>query len=199
MPKLIENAKEIILECADCELAEKGYESLTIRSIADKCGIAVGTVYNYFHAKDEIVFFVMRRDWDSAMSRMSSIAEEAAVASADGGAKLGAETAVETLLEILSRLHDFTSKYKSVWRLIAAAPHDSKSDTVKAYNSSEFIAALEAKIALVVSAAFGEGSQKERYSDFLARFIMAAFTRFAMDDELEKDNLRRVLKNILQA
>jgi AcrR family transcriptional regulator len=45
---------DLILEAARSLFAEKGYESTTIADIALKAGIAVGTVYLYFHNKHEI-------------------------------------------------------------------------------------------------------------------------------------------------
>ena len=52
MPKRIENLKETILQHARQILLEEGYGALTMRAVAARCGIAVGTVYNYFPAKD---------------------------------------------------------------------------------------------------------------------------------------------------
>ena len=48
MPKIIENIREKILEEAKCQVMESGYASMTIRSVANACGVGVGTVYNYF-------------------------------------------------------------------------------------------------------------------------------------------------------
>ena len=48
MPKIIANVREQIIEVAKRQIEELGYENTTIRSVAKGCGIAVGTVYNYF-------------------------------------------------------------------------------------------------------------------------------------------------------
>lgn len=198
MPKLIKKAREHILECADRELAEKGYESLTMRGIAAECGLAVGTVYNYFQAKEEIVFYVMHRDWDGTMARISSIADTAR------GAGLRGDEAVEALLQILKSLHAFVSKHKGTWRLIASSPRETASETVRSYDRSGFISALEEKIARILEAGSaseaieeGQPGAAAGQAAFLARFVTAAFTRFAMDDELDEASMRRTLKNLV--
>jgi len=46
--------RELILEAARDLFVEKGYEETTIADIAKATGVAVGTVYLYFHNKHEI-------------------------------------------------------------------------------------------------------------------------------------------------
>ncbi|MEA4900920.1 TetR/AcrR family transcriptional regulator [Desulfitobacterium sp.] len=63
MPKIIENLKEtIILESRNL-LSQKGYNDFNVREIAKKCNIALGTFYNYFPTKDEVVMEIVREDW----------------------------------------------------------------------------------------------------------------------------------------
>ena len=46
------------------ELIELGeYDNFSIRSIAKDCGIAVGTLYNYFKSKDELLVAVIDEHW----------------------------------------------------------------------------------------------------------------------------------------
>ena len=55
MPKIIENLQEKLIHEARRQVQQKGYGSLTIRSVATACGVGVGTVYNYFASKDALV------------------------------------------------------------------------------------------------------------------------------------------------
>ena len=64
MPKIIENIKGQILEEAKKQVIENGYEKTTIRSVAQACGIGVGTVYNYFESKDMLIASFMLEDWN---------------------------------------------------------------------------------------------------------------------------------------
>lgn len=70
MPKLIENVRTQLLQEAQRQVAERGYAKTTIRSVADACGIAVGTVYNYFPSKDVLVASFMAETWESCLSRI---------------------------------------------------------------------------------------------------------------------------------
>ncbi|MBQ3897679.1 MAG: helix-turn-helix transcriptional regulator, partial [Clostridia bacterium] len=64
MPKIIANLEDTIIEQANIQLFEKGYSDMTMRSVAEACGIAVGTVYNYYKSKDMMVAKIMLRDWN---------------------------------------------------------------------------------------------------------------------------------------
>ena len=63
MPKIIENLREELLTEAKRQIAERGYKNTTIRSVAAECGIAVGTVYNYFKSKDMLIASFILVDW----------------------------------------------------------------------------------------------------------------------------------------
>ena len=51
MPKIIENVREELLAETKRQIGDRGYAKTTIRSVADACGIGVGTVYNHFPTK----------------------------------------------------------------------------------------------------------------------------------------------------
>ena len=72
MPKIIANVKDQIICEAKRQIDRYGYESTTIRSVASECGIAVGTVYNYFKSKDMLVASFILQDWMSAVDSLRS-------------------------------------------------------------------------------------------------------------------------------
>ena len=102
MPKLIANLRENILESAKTELLKSGYDSLTIRRVAQDCGIAVGTVYNYFSSKDMLAAAVMLEDWRVALDRIRV-----------GCAAAG--SVPEALRALYGSVCDFSGVYRSVW------------------------------------------------------------------------------------
>lgn len=63
MPKIIENVRHQLLTEAKRQISERGYKSTTIRSVAAECGVAVGTVYNYFKSKDILIASFILEDW----------------------------------------------------------------------------------------------------------------------------------------
>lgn len=70
MPKIIDDVKKTILAEAKRQVQEKGYSSLTIRSVANSCKIAVGTIYNYFPSKDVLIASFLLEDWLCAMQNL---------------------------------------------------------------------------------------------------------------------------------
>jgi len=52
MPKILENVEEKIIEEAEGILLNEGYSALSLRKLAKKSHIAVGTIYNYFKDKN---------------------------------------------------------------------------------------------------------------------------------------------------
>ena len=107
MPKLIQNLRERLLESAKSILLRQGYDRLTIRAVAGACGVAVGTVYNYFPSKEVLVASVMLEDWQTALARMR-----------EGAAK--ASCAVEGLHSVFQAIATFARLYAGVWSQYAS-------------------------------------------------------------------------------
>lgn len=70
MPKIIEDVRRMLLAEAKKQVAERGYAKATIRSVAGACGLAAGTVYNYFPSKDMLIASFMAEDWKECLSRI---------------------------------------------------------------------------------------------------------------------------------
>lgn len=76
MPKIIENVREQLLAEANRQIIEQGYARTTVRSVASACGLGVGTVYNYFKSKDELIASFVAEDWYLAFSNIRSNTSE---------------------------------------------------------------------------------------------------------------------------
>ena len=63
MARIIHNLSDKIISVTQSQLRTRGYMGTTIRSVAQECGIAVGTVYNYFPDKDALINAAMMGDW----------------------------------------------------------------------------------------------------------------------------------------
>ncbi len=70
MPKNLNNVKEDILLVTRQLLKETGYSNLSIRNIAAKCGVASGTVYNYYKSKNEIIAEILNNEWSLMLRRI---------------------------------------------------------------------------------------------------------------------------------
>lgn len=76
MPKLIDDPKNLILEQARTVLEEQGCAKLNIRQIAKLSGVSVGTVYNYFPTKKDLVTTLMIEYWNRYYNRLDIIDRE---------------------------------------------------------------------------------------------------------------------------
>lgn len=72
MPKRIENVPEQLLAETGRQLARQGYAKTTVRSVAGACGIAVGTVYNYYPSKEHLIASYVARDWQTSLAAMNA-------------------------------------------------------------------------------------------------------------------------------
>ncbi|UHA74937.1 TetR/AcrR family transcriptional regulator [Paenibacillus sp. 481] len=56
----MEQKKRLIMEAALTLFAEKGYHDTSIQEIADKTGIAKGSVYSFFRSKEELLMMIYK-------------------------------------------------------------------------------------------------------------------------------------------
>ena len=73
MPKIIENPESRLIEEAKKQIEESGYGAMTIRSVAKACGVGVGTVYNYFSSKEELVATHLLEDWKQCITAIRAV------------------------------------------------------------------------------------------------------------------------------
>ena len=63
MPRIIENLESKLIAEAHRQVEQSGYGAFTIRSVATACGVDIGTVYNYFPSKDDLLAAHLPDDW----------------------------------------------------------------------------------------------------------------------------------------
>ena len=73
MPKIIKDLENKLMEEARRQVEQCGYGAMTIRSVAKACGVGVGTVYNYFSSKDELLATYMLRDWKECITAINAV------------------------------------------------------------------------------------------------------------------------------
>ncbi len=103
MPKIIPELREKILFFARRHILEDEQHDFSTRQLAADCGIAAGTLFNYFSTKEELLAAVMLEDWIACLREMNEISRQAADLS--GGLK-----AME------AALRGFSAPYLPVWR-----------------------------------------------------------------------------------
>ena len=170
MPKIIENAREVILAEAKRQIAERGYTATTIRSVAAGCDIAVGTVYNYFDSKDMLIASFMLDDWLLSLDLIRNAPTS---------------DPREYLLVVYSTLLKFSGKYSALF---------SDKEAAKAYNSAfgERHKQLRAQLAVLMQP-ICRGTNS---SDFTCEFIAESMLTWTMAGR-DFDSIYDIIKKII--
>lgn len=72
MPKIIEALQEKILDTALRLFTTESYDTVDMRRIAKDTGIAIGTLYNYFSSKQDLLLAVVENSWQESFHRLES-------------------------------------------------------------------------------------------------------------------------------
>lgn len=102
MPRTIDGLQEALIREARRMLLTDGGRAMTIRNVAGCCHVAVGTVYNYFKSKDELMAYVILADWQRAMADMQACAA-------------AAEDVLGGLRGVYEALAAFEGLYREAW------------------------------------------------------------------------------------
>jgi AcrR family transcriptional regulator len=101
MPKIIPDIRNRILDSARTQICESGYTGLSLRGVAEDCGIAIGTTYNYFPSKADLAVAVMENDHAEAMNELSEICNTA-------------ESLPDAICSIYTVIQNFSSRYRQI-------------------------------------------------------------------------------------
>ena len=102
MSRIIENPKQLILSKAKELLYNEGYTKLSMRSLSKACGIALGTIYNYYPTKQELIIEMMTDYWQNYLDSVQNIANS----NADFYIKLN---------NIFNELRVFIESFRQFW------------------------------------------------------------------------------------
>ena len=65
--------RETLLELARSIVDAEGIDALNIRAIAQRAGVAAGTIYNYFSSKEEILLALTEEYWKQILLEMETV------------------------------------------------------------------------------------------------------------------------------
>lgn len=102
LARIIENPKQLILNKAKEILYEKGYSKLNMRALSKECDIALGTIYNYYPTKKDLIVEMMSDYWENYLYSVQKTAE----LNIDFYAKLN---------KIFNELKDFIQNFRQYW------------------------------------------------------------------------------------
>lgn len=136
MPKIIENPTAIIIEHAGKILEQQGYEALSMRAIAKSCGIATGTIYNYFPTKRELLLQMMADYWETNFAVIDEIS--------GSGAEL-----FFNLKKIFAVIEEFVLQFRDVWAGMRQESENSN-QTENIHHNHDYMKRLAEKIEMLL-------------------------------------------------
>ena len=74
MPKIVKSLRASAIREARRILTAPEDTAFTMRGVAAVCGVAAGTLYNYFPSKEYLIGCVVLEDWQAAVDEMTELA-----------------------------------------------------------------------------------------------------------------------------
>ncbi len=174
MPKVIDNIRGRAISEAREILIREGYAALTIREIARRLGIGLGTIYNYFPSKEYLAAGVMLEDWQELTKDFAEL-----------HAGHPAEQVVE---DLFSLIQTFTRRYDPAWR-----EYEQKGGSRSMV--LQYHGMLAEQFAGYIRKALPSGQQERE--PYLARFLAEITIRFGSDVSMTYGMIRPAVQKLL--
>lgn len=178
MPKVIENAREIILETAKENLLSDGYDRLSLRGVSKQCNMAVGTIYNYFPSKITLITAIMLEDWTAQKEKMQRACEHAE----------NVEAGIQT---IFINLREFSLRYEDVWHM-AMHSKEVKDEMINGRGRRQMLVEQLASMIHELLERF-----EIPYDSFLPRFIATSLLTYITEPDFDYEQINKVFKRML--
>ncbi|MCF0238014.1 MAG: TetR/AcrR family transcriptional regulator [Sphaerochaetaceae bacterium] len=112
MPKIIPDARKIILSKTEELMKVITFSDLTMRDVAKEVKMALGTLYNYYPSKEAIVSHVIASNWVEILENMKK--------SCDNASSLE-----ESLGIVFNSISAFSEKWENFWSTYVFSPKSS--------------------------------------------------------------------------
>lgn len=154
MPKTLTNVKEDILAVTRQMIKESGYSELNIRNIAARCGVAVGTVYNYYSSKDEIITEILLTEWNLMLRRI------------DQSSKASTYSPIDRLETIYKELNNFMINVHGQWFQTIQLEYTENVTVSKLSEKRKLLRdQISEKVAAVINSAVDKKSNSQEVTD----------------------------------
>ena len=123
--ELVKERRAQICRAAEELFSEKGYHKTSIRDIANKSGLSIGSLYDYITNKEDILYLLASEFYSNLRSEVIKVVE------GNHDVKGELEGALETMLRVVDQYQEYTlftyrdSKYLKKEDLIALLEQDS--------------------------------------------------------------------------
>ena len=187
MSRIIDNPRQLILDNSKKILYGEGYSNFSIRTVAKECSLGVGTIYNYFPTKKDLIIELMSDYWQENLKVLDNT-----LASND--------SFYIKLQNTFNNINIFIRNFKDVWLSMS---YFNDVNYVKSGLERESIV-METVIRKIENVLIEEASTSnsqicvQMYSYEIAKFILVNFITMAQMPFLEYQSFENILKQLLQ-
>lgn len=177
MPKVIAGLPEKILSAAKDLFEPLGYDQVEMNMIAERAGIAVGTIYNYYPTKPQLFLATVDLSWSEAEQEMDAIVG-------------GAGGPVEKLQLLMEANYRFIQKKHGMWQtFVRGRSHDSIEMKTLNRQGPRFQSAFVSRVGPVIEEALKRSTRAEALAGESTRLAMVmAMTAFALIHNFPEDS-----------
>jgi TetR/AcrR family fatty acid metabolism transcriptional regulator len=178
--------KEAIRQAAIAVIAERGFHEAVIGMIASRAGVSVGTVYNYFASKDEILSHIFEVEYRKRLAFFESVKSD---------------PQLEPLEQVEKILRFHFAELKANRDLAALLVREKSLPRACREPGAVRFRGLPQLLAEVLRDGIEEGSLRPHEPDIVAPCLMgaidAAVAQFVMDPEGSRDHLGRTADEVI--
>lgn len=182
MPKIIESPKEAIMEHAKNIVLKDGYDQLTIRNVAKDAGVSIGTVYNYFPTKRDLMVQLLEDYWNTYLVTIDEIDKKH-------------ENIYDKLHATYKELEATVKDFREIWVKNYPGGHSDNAFTKR----NDFLEKLNNRLEKILEASKDKGSINLPLDTYTtAKFIIMNFFTMAMMNQFDYERFEKIMKKLFQ-
>ena len=186
VPKVLESPRQRIVETARQILLERGYEELSIREVAKECHLSVGTIYNYFTTKHDLIVHIMVEHWDNYLRKVTMIDHT--------------ETDIFVKLrQMYEQMCLFINTFQGVW-VKANLDHREAHTKDKLQKHRDYVEKLVGVYAEIIQRDVARDAERLQLpiaeQDF-ARFVIQNFLIISQMKQFDYDTFEKILRKLM--
>jgi AcrR family transcriptional regulator len=171
--------RNAILDAAEAVFAERGFHGARIQDIAERARIAVGTVYNHFSDKDEVLSALLEERTDGLLAQVR--AGGASVSATARGFRARLEASVAGMLGYVEQHRAFFAIANEHGLFAGAVAPSARSSARSIERMERFRAVFRA----IVEEGIASGDLEPLDADALARFLGGTMRAFVLSSLAE--------------